>query len=508
MKYWMFDGQQPQGPYEAEELKKLQGFTPETLICPEGTESPDQWKPAQYYLIRPPGSKSERNEPAPSPKPLKAAQSPAKAEPAADSAQPEPEKAVKPGPSTVTPRGSIGLPRWSSSTWAAVFIALFGVGMGYYITRRPSPSRDLPRQDGPLAASSEPASPVETPAQPSPQELALEQGRQRSIDSARAFPLPRPGPRMPSNAADALSPSRWSAPKSLGEYYERRALAALAVSASQALDKQGRKIKDGESEILKDKEKWAVLGRRFLKANHRLAWEADAVSGSTEIYRVSVKARYWRGAPEEDRSFQVDLREQTIKPLDFNSWHDLDALKASRWGGKNLRLAEALEGMAIEAPAYRLWAKAPIAGRPMPKPASNRPAPRTRRERARGAMPAEPAPSQAEAEPSTASSEAQEEPAPIAAPQKTPPSAAPAKPAPSAAPAKPAPSAAQSPEPTPTAAIPTSAPPRPMPAPQAVAAPKPASEPKSTAGENEKSGRKSVSEMSLDELQSYLKGSR
>src|SRR5712671_1373887 len=70
-KYWMFDGKDAQGPYYADELKRQPGFTPETLICPDGTESVDQWRPARFYLIKPPGARSERPvEPAPAPAPV------------------------------------------------------------------------------------------------------------------------------------------------------------------------------------------------------------------------------------------------------------------------------------------------------------------------------------------------------------------------------------------------------------------------------------------------------
>ena len=42
MRYWVYIKDKVEGPYTENELAALQGFTPETLICPEETQDGSQ----------------------------------------------------------------------------------------------------------------------------------------------------------------------------------------------------------------------------------------------------------------------------------------------------------------------------------------------------------------------------------------------------------------------------------------------------------------------------------
>lgn len=50
--YW-FDGKAPQGPFEVESLLQQPGFGSESIVCPVGSEKPEDWKAAvNYELLR------------------------------------------------------------------------------------------------------------------------------------------------------------------------------------------------------------------------------------------------------------------------------------------------------------------------------------------------------------------------------------------------------------------------------------------------------------------------
>ena len=47
--FFWFDGRAPQGPFEIAELLKKPGFGPESIVCPVGAQTPEDWKPAASY---------------------------------------------------------------------------------------------------------------------------------------------------------------------------------------------------------------------------------------------------------------------------------------------------------------------------------------------------------------------------------------------------------------------------------------------------------------------------
>lgn len=47
MRYWLFVDEAMLGPYEADQLKGVSRFTPETLVCPEGAIGGSDWVPAR-----------------------------------------------------------------------------------------------------------------------------------------------------------------------------------------------------------------------------------------------------------------------------------------------------------------------------------------------------------------------------------------------------------------------------------------------------------------------------
>ncbi|MFI5363192.1 MAG: hypothetical protein ACHQ49_14595, partial [Elusimicrobiota bacterium] len=49
MRFFAHDGQSVHGPAAPEELIKLPGFDGDTLVCPVGSESSADWKPALAY---------------------------------------------------------------------------------------------------------------------------------------------------------------------------------------------------------------------------------------------------------------------------------------------------------------------------------------------------------------------------------------------------------------------------------------------------------------------------
>ncbi|MFA6003048.1 MAG: hypothetical protein WC881_03175 [Elusimicrobiota bacterium] len=53
MRFYWFDGKAPQGPFEVEALLQQPGFGSESVVCPVGSEKPEDWKSAvNYELLR------------------------------------------------------------------------------------------------------------------------------------------------------------------------------------------------------------------------------------------------------------------------------------------------------------------------------------------------------------------------------------------------------------------------------------------------------------------------
>lgn len=49
MRYWVSDGSNAQGPFSPEQLRRIPGFTPETMVAPEDAQSASEWRPAKVF---------------------------------------------------------------------------------------------------------------------------------------------------------------------------------------------------------------------------------------------------------------------------------------------------------------------------------------------------------------------------------------------------------------------------------------------------------------------------
>jgi hypothetical protein len=448
-KYWIFDGKDAVGPYGAEELKKQPGFGAETLICPDGAETVDQWRPARHYLIRPPDSRPEPiRRPEPAPQPMQAVVLP--------SVVPEP-----------MPIRASAVP---STVWALTAIAAVSGGLLVYYAKHKSPKR-VP------APAVQAAAPAASAAPAAPEPAAPQQANEEAVSFVTSFPVQSVGTKYPSTALEVFSSRQWKAPANVGEALQGNALLALTQSAAATLQKQGHGAREGELEISRHRDKWDAYANRFLKANYRLKWSTQHLNG--DIYRVTAEVRYRKNDADEAHSFEADVARRTLKPLDIDAWFDLDPKACARWGEKNVRLGESVDG-------EKLMAAAPTYPYPLPR----------RQQRKKKAPSAEVAavPKRAaalKAAPRPSGPLPEEADYPDEGAEDT--SAAPAEkssPAPQPAPARPAA--------TPISQLPGSPLP-PMPAPSAA----PAAAPAAAA-----SGKpKNAADMSVDELEQYLKRS-
>ena len=51
MRFYLFDGKTVQGPLELEEVTKKPDFGAESLVCPVGPETSNDWKPALTFAV-------------------------------------------------------------------------------------------------------------------------------------------------------------------------------------------------------------------------------------------------------------------------------------------------------------------------------------------------------------------------------------------------------------------------------------------------------------------------
>lgn len=333
MKYWVFDGRDAQGPYEAEELSNLPLFGPETMICPEGTQSPDQWRPAKFYLVRPPG-RPPAEPPRPQPRPRPAATT--VEEPVVGTALAAAPKAA----ATPAPTGfqfhKLNVPPTAAAAAGMLLVAVFG----WWLARPTPGAKTTPKDaaDGALPRA----------------EAVHDAQAEAAVSLLKSYPMAGNKQRLPAAAGEALSPARWTPAVNLGDYYERRALLALSQDAQLTVTRQGRTRAAGEKEIARDPARWERYSRKFLERHFFQSWSAESFGGGR--YIVTVRLRYQEGGPEHKRRFEVSPAGRTLRPLDLDAWFDIDPKAAQAWSSRNLYLGSLVDENAItlRAPEY-MW---------------------------------------------------------------------------------------------------------------------------------------------------------
>lgn len=230
MRFYLIDGGAAKGPFTAEQLEKLPGFDAESMVCPVGATSAEDWKPAVSFeplkavLFKPkaaapapnpapsgppcpkcrtanpagavfcfkcgariaaepvPAAKPPAPAPAPAPSPAPAP-APAMAPPAGGGLKPGPagmgrlaaiEEAPKPLPPVVAPRpaaapAAAGLARWK--THIAAGAAVTAAFVVFFVLLKPKPKPKAP-EPAAAPAAEKPAevrpSPIHTAAAPAP----------------------------------------------------------------------------------------------------------------------------------------------------------------------------------------------------------------------------------------------------------------------------------------------------------------------------------------------------
>lgn len=341
MKYWLLQDGDAVGPYDPEELKRLPGFTADSMICPDGAASADQWKPAQFYLIRPPTVKPQEQGPG------------AKGGKMGRIAAAELEEARVEAPVSAAPRAE---PRaagrkLSAAALFSALAALAAAGAGLKLMRKPAAAPQSAPAAAPApapaaASGSAPSQPASGNALPAGIDANL---LKEAVDFAKSFPVQSDAPKQPVDAADVLEPARWRAPKTVGEALERRGLSALALNAAAEAQKRGKSPAEARREIARDRAGWSARADRWLKRNAALRWSAEPGAGS----RWRVDALFERrGGTDESMSFEADILKRTLKPLDLEAWLAVDPRGAARWADKNVPLGEAPAPGAVAAASH------------------------------------------------------------------------------------------------------------------------------------------------------------
>lgn len=348
MKYWVYDGKEATGPYDPEELKKLPGFGPSTMIAPDGADTADEWKPASYYLIRPP---NPRSEPAAEPRPA--------SEPKAEAAPVvEPEEDALAAAAVASPMS------WRSPVVPVTLglAALAAVSGGAYYARQKK-LKAAPVEAAAVSAPAPAPAPAAAPAPPPPVTAEEEAARTDALNLVQKFKIVSPGGKYPANPFDVLSPKRWKAPRTLGQLYELRPLEGLSLEALQEAQRRGQPVAQAAKELRKDSDAWKAFAEKFLKARGGAKWEVKLVS--PELALVSAHLRSPRTGAPEHRSFEVDLKRRALKPTDFDAWCDVDAKTCAKWARAHLKLGDVPDqaALAAAAPAYE-WPRLKTKARP------------------------------------------------------------------------------------------------------------------------------------------------
>lgn len=330
MRYWFFDGKSPTGPYEEEELKKLPGFNSKSLICPESAQSSNQWKAAQYYLIKPPSQKPPES----SVKLQEKTRMGRLAEiEEVEKKDRESQDAQKTQEVSVLPRSS------RKKFWRAlIFLCTLAAIVVYFFPKL----RSLvlkPQVVHPNTANSQ------------DENTDFEK---QAIDFVQGFPVKARNEKYPNAISDVLSRGRWKSPKTIGDLLTMRSLQWLSFQTANFLRMGRIDRRSEENLIVKKSRSWNEWAQDFLKKTSEFQWTVSALSGSH--YKVTaVSPLSWSLAGQRD-IFDADIKAQTIKPLNFNAWYDLDPVALSHWASGNVQLGADIDNSALAqaAPTYSL----------------------------------------------------------------------------------------------------------------------------------------------------------
>ncbi len=308
MRYWLFDGKSPTGPFEEEELKNLPGFNAKSLICPENAQSSNQWKPAQYYLIKPPPQKVREEAQLPEKNRMGRLAEIEEAE----TAQKKEEKATPASASREqsSPPNRTGLKILLVSSLLALAVYFFPKALSSFR------SHSLPLN---LSSSSE-----------THQDLSA-----KALEIVKNFPVLPSERTYPVQMEDILAPSKWKTPKTLGSLLEAKALGALALDALMILKAEGLSPISGEKALAQNADAWKNWGEAFLSKNLAFEWVTFSVSNSNSHVRIEAASPMpWSLSGRKD-IFDCDVQNKTVQPLNFNAWFDLDPHAARKWARQN-----------------------------------------------------------------------------------------------------------------------------------------------------------------------------
>ena len=322
MRYWFFDGKGPTGPFEEEELKNLPGFNAKSLICPENAQSSNQWKPAQYYLIKPPPQKARAEAQLPEKTRMGRLADLEEAEAAKKDTESESQKSQAQNP----PSRKTGLKILFLSTLLACAVYFFPKLFSFFRSR-------LQSLRAPSANSSE----------------TQDRGSQ-AIEIAKAFPIMPPDRSYPGRIEDILLPSKWKIPKTLGALLEGKALGALSLETIILLKAEGLSPISGEKLIAQNPQEWKNWGGTFLEKNLAFQWSSFSLPNSHVRVEASSPSP-WSLAGRKD-IFDCDVKNKTLKPLNFNAWFDLEPRAAKAWAAQNRLFWHAADEPLTETPAY------------------------------------------------------------------------------------------------------------------------------------------------------------
>lgn len=323
MRYWFFNGKTPDGPYEEEELKKLPGFNSKSLICPENAQSSNQWKPAQYYLIQPPSQKVPDGAKLPGRNRMGRL---------AEIEESEKNKETPDASSPSVEPQNISHPK----IWPKVLLLSCAAAALIYFAPKMVPlMRSFQKKSSPALPQSQ------------------DEG-DRAVEAVQNFPIKGVHAKSPAALGDILSPSHWKTPKTIGELLKNRSLREMSFQTAVFLKMAGLNTQGAAEELAQNPDRWNHWAQNFLARHWEFEWSALGLGGS--LYQVTAQApEAWSLAGRKD-IFEYDAQARTVKPLNFNAWHDLGAPAASIWARQNVQLGVDIDdsALAAAAPVYSL----------------------------------------------------------------------------------------------------------------------------------------------------------
>ncbi len=255
MRYWLFDGKSPTGPFEEEELKNLPGFNAKSLICPENAQSSNQWRPAQYYLIKPPPQKMREEAQLPEKNRMGRLAEIEEAE----AAKKEKENQLPAAQGQVPPSRRTGLKIFLLSSLLASVVYFFPRVLSYFGSHVPALN---------LASSA-------------PQDLSVQ-----ALQIVKNFPVAPSERKYPLQIEDILLPSKWKTPKTLGALLKARALGALSLDTLMLLKAEGLSPILGEKTLAQNADAWKNWGEAFLGKNLAFQWTTFSIPNSDSHVRI------------------------------------------------------------------------------------------------------------------------------------------------------------------------------------------------------------------------------